>query len=122
VKEYNDILTTEQNNKNNFYSPHAAAFNYLQSNYNDPLANPNRTYNLIDENFFTDVLGTALNETPEKAIDTIAKLMYYQNITRQQKQANTGVLDDINQTKAAFDINKKTSYIMQNYLSGENDQ
>jgi len=76
----------------------------------------------MNENFFIDTLGTTLDEIPDKAVETIAKLMYYQNITRQEKQPQTGILADINETKSSFDINKKTAYIMQNYLSGNNDQ
>jgi len=76
----------------------------------------------MDSNFFINTLGTTIDDTPEKAIETIAKLMYYQNITRQEKLPQTNVIADINETKSSFDINKKTSYIMKNYLSDGNDQ
>ncbi|MBU0626169.1 hypothetical protein KKG31_07860 [Patescibacteria group bacterium] len=52
----------------------------------------------------------------------LGKVMYYQNITRQEKRTQTDILDDINETKTAFDINKKTSYITNNYLVKDNDQ
>ena len=51
----------------------------------------------------------------------LGKIMYYQNITRQEKRIQTGdILNDINETKTAFDINRKTSYIMNNYLIKDN--
>jgi len=48
--------------------------------------------------------------------------MYYQNITRPEKLSNTGIVADINENKAAFDVNKKISDVMNKYLSGDNDQ
>ena len=65
---------------------------------------------MIPEDFFIDIIGTG-------AIETLGKLMYYQNITWPEKLPNTGIVADINENKASFDVNKKISDIMNKYLS-----
>jgi hypothetical protein len=70
---------------------------------------------LISEDFFINQIG-------EENIKILGKTIYYQNITWQEKRMQDSVIDDINETKASFDINRKTSYITNMYLTKDNDQ
>jgi hypothetical protein len=44
----------------------------------DKTATPNRTYNLLPENYFVGILG-------EQNIKRLASLLYYMNVGREQK-------------------------------------
>lgn len=97
------------------YTANGPAFNFLASK--DPLANPisYRPYARMNDDFFITAIG-------DTNITMLGKLMYYQNMARQEKTQQTTVQGDINETKNAFDINKKVSYVLQNYLTKDNDQ
>jgi hypothetical protein len=113
AKEYNALLQTENAKKGAFYGANQDAFTFLGGI--DPRAQPNRNYALLNENHFINTIG-------ESNITMLGKLIYYQNITQPEKNPQTNVIDDINENKSAFDVNKKITDVMSKYLSGNNDQ
>ncbi|MEI7918877.1 MAG: hypothetical protein WCH65_01320 [bacterium] len=106
----------------------------------DPLANPNtHTYNLLPADYFITqtiqfldtlkngygekyVYGKSPASTIDQKLDVIAKLLYYQNISRPERLQQTGVAEDMTEIKNSFDINQKVSNIVTTYLTEGNDQ
>jgi len=52
----------------------------------------------------------------------VAKLLYYQNITRPERTQQTNVTQDMGEIKDSFDINQKISNIVTTYLTEGSDQ
>ena len=52
----------------------------------------------------------------------IAKLLYYQNISRPERIQQNNVVEDIKEIKSSFDINQKISNVVNTYLTEGNDQ
>ncbi len=136
--EYNIILATQQSNKQQYYTTYGPQFDYLGQL--DVLANPmNHTYDPIPTNYFIDKLIDFLdlleagfgskyvygedkpNDDDEK-LDMIAKLFYYQNITRKERLKQEKVDSDMMEIKASFDINKKTTQVANMYMTEGGDQ
>lgn len=115
VNEYNTILNKEKVNaaKDSPYFQHLKKI--------DPLATPTldksiRPYQLFTyEEFLNAIWG-------EKMLNTLAQLLYYQNVWIQNRIISDDILQDIQNTKNAFNINEKIEYLNKNYLSQNNDQ
>ena len=137
ANEYNVVLTQQKNKKNSYYTSFSSQFNLLAQL--DPLATPNRTYNLIPTNYFinktiefldkleatytkTYLYGKNNPNTDEEKLNFLGKFFYQQNIARPEKIKTNTVEESIKETKSSFDINKKVSNIVQNYLQTDNDQ
>jgi len=143
VTEYNTLLAQQKQKRDGgYFASKAAQFNFLGQL--DPLANPNasvHTYTPIDQNFFINQLVTFLDilenapeygkkaiyghsdaNTIDEKIDMIAKLFYYQNITWQERLAQTTVVDDLAEIKGSFDINQKISRVNTTYLTEGSDE
>lgn len=141
--EYNTLLNEQITKRNNgYYNSLSAQFNFLGQL--DPLANPNtHTYSLnsIPADFFITkmidyldtleaapeygkkaIYGVSEADTTDEKLDMVAKLLYYQNITWPERMQQSGVIEDITEIKTSFDINQKTSYIINTYLKQGNDQ
>ena len=124
VTEYNNALTTQMNNKTAYYQTHADAFNFLAQI--DPTATPNRSYNLLPNDFLIQqlvsnldtlannygnsyVYGDTIPTTVDGKLALIAKLLYYQNSSRPERKISTSVTNDIAEIQNSFNINKKIS-------------
>jgi hypothetical protein len=114
VNEYNTYLTEAKNNPiSDSKANTKGAYTRLQNNF--PKASPSLTSNVRPYNLFTynDLLN-ALGGTSQ--LDTIAELLYYQNLTNTEKQSDNLIETDISNTRASFDINNKVKYTLQEYL------
>lgn len=143
AQEYNWLLNEQRDKKNNgYYSTQSAKFNILGTL--DPLANPNNhnyNQNPISEDFFIDkiidyldtlenapeygqeaIYGTNDADTTDEKLTMIAKLLYYQNITRPERVQQDTVMEDMMEIKDSFDINNKVSHVVQTYLTEGNNQ
>lgn len=113
VQAYNEKLTDQLNGKSAFYSANSEAFNFLGAA--DTLGSPNRSYALINENYFVNLLGN-------DKIELIAELLHYHNLPWQERLHDNNVTDDIEQIRASFDINHKISEVVSEYLKVDNDK
>jgi hypothetical protein len=140
VTEYNTLLQTEQNNKTSYYNAASNKFNLLGQI--DALANPNtHNYNPLPQDYLitqlVQYLDTLQNnpsygkkaiygkynaDTINEKLDVIAKFLYQQNIARPERLLQSGVVEDISETKGSFDINHKISSVVSTYLTEDNDQ
>lgn len=107
VDEYNFQLQSQLNNKPSFYSSKSAAFDYLQSS--DYLATPNRNYNLFDQDYLIDALW-------EDNISRIVENLYYINVWWSERTKVDNVLENFDQLKEDFDIDKKIEYVIWNHI------
>jgi hypothetical protein len=132
--EYNTLLQTQLNKKNQYYQSFSAQFSFLGQL--DPLANPNtHNYTLLPTDYFINqiisfldtiknapeygkkaIYGDSQANTIDEKLDMIAKLFYYQNITRPERLQQSTVTEDIVEIKNSFDINQKISQITNSYL------
>ena len=132
--EYNTLLQAQQNKKNQYYQAFSAQFSFLGQL--DALANPNtHNYNLLPTDYFINriisfldtlknapeygkqaIYGDSQANTIDEKLDMIAKLFYYQNITRPERLQQSTVAEDIVEIKNSFDINQKISQITNTYL------
>ena len=58
----------------------------------------------------------------EKMLNTLAELLYYQNIAIKSRAISDDITKDISFSDSSFDINNKVGYVVDNYLSQHNDQ
>jgi hypothetical protein len=58
----------------------------------------------------------------EKMLNTLAELLYYQNIAIKSRAMSDDITKDISFSDSSFDINNKVGYVVDNYLSQHNDQ
>lgn len=79
--------------------------------YETKNSNTARKYKPIEEKEIIQAIGG------EEQIKILAELLYYLNITNQQKESKNLIKDDIQSTRDNFDINQKTRYILKEYLS-----
>ena len=131
VTDYNNKLQEQANKKDTYYQSLIGQFSFLNSL--DTLANPNRTYTLLPQDFFIThlvagidrmntlygkqyVFGDMPATTTDDKLLLIAKLLRYQNSPWMEKQATTTVQDNIQADKTAFNINQKISDTMHQYL------
>jgi hypothetical protein len=136
VTEYNTQLGTQSGKKTQYYQANANAFNLLATI--DPQATPNRTYNLLDQNFFINQLVNSLDNlvtiygkeyiygdaTPGTADDKlmlIAKILHQANSARPEKIKKTLVTDDIAQVQMNFNVNQRIAETTNTYLQSDND-
>lgn len=137
IQEYNTLLQEQSNKKNAFYQTFSAQFNFLQAL--DPLASPNRTYELLPQDFFISnlvktldnmttkygkkyIYGTLPNTSTDDKLLLIAKLLRYQNSPRTEKGVKTNVQTDMQETKDTFNINQKLWDTINQYLKKDVNQ
>ena len=114
VIEYNTILSEEKQKAKKLNEHYLKLFSV------DKLATPSletsvRSYQPFTYEEMLDAIGG------EKMLNSLAELLYYQNISNQIKTYNDNIQEDIQNTKKNFDINEKIDYILQNYLTQEKD-
>ena len=132
VKQYNKLLINQLSWYNQYYNQNSAAFDKLAQI--DPLATPAsdaRPYARFNENYLVTELERRIRsssyfQTDELAqsdpILFIANLIYYQNITWQEKTISATIQGDYDNQRTDFDINEKISYLMDNYLVADNNR
>jgi hypothetical protein len=64
---------------------------------------------LLPEDFFIDLL-------PDDALDMLSEQLYRQNLSWEQKRPGNNVMQDIEFTLQATNINPKISHVLDNYL------
>ncbi|MDO4713764.1 MAG: hypothetical protein Q4B28_03845 [bacterium] len=119
VREYNTLLSQEREaaiKHNLINSPH---YHYLYQV--NPLATPTlektiRPYQLFTYEEFLQAIGG------EAVLNTLAELLYYQNIGISHRPLSDDIAQDIKFSQEHFDINKKIDYILSQYLTEQNDQ
>ncbi len=119
VNEYNTILTQEKNKANANYLSKKGHYDQLRSV--DFLATPLLDINIRRYELFTydEVLKSIGGE---KMLNTLAELLYYQNVAIKSRAISDDITKDISFSDSSFDINNKVEYIVDNYLSQHNDQ
>ena len=137
IQQYNAQLQEQSNKKATFYQAFSAQFNLLQQL--DPLASPNRTYDLLPQDFFINSLiktldnmtlkygknyiyGNLPNTSTDEKLLLIAKMVWYQNSPRTEKGVKTNVQDDIQENKDMFNVNQKIWDTIHQYLQKGNNQ
>ncbi len=140
AKEYNILLDAQNKKKSQYYQTYAKQFTFLGQL--DSIANPNtHNYSLLPTDYFINQLGGFLDtlaqspkygekaiygDSPSATIDDklaiVAKMLYYQNIWRQERSYQTAVDQDMTAIKSSFDINHKISQVTKTYLTDGNDQ
>ncbi len=108
VDDYNSQLEEQLANSSSFYSQNSDAYDFLE--LENDLATPNRDYELMDEDYLLD-------EIWEENIDRIVESLYYLNIWWKEREFQDWVLDNIDQIKEDFDIDKKIQYVINNQTS-----
>ena len=119
VNEYNTILTEEKNKANANYLSKKGHYDQLRSV--DFLATPFLDSNIRRYELFTydEVLKSIGGE---KMLNTLAELLYYQNVAIKSRAISDDITKDINFSDLSFDINNKVEYVVDNYLSQHKDQ
>jgi hypothetical protein len=118
VNEYNAILTGAKNNPiSDTKANTKGAYSRLQKNF--PKASPSLAPNDRRYTLFTyaDLLNALGGEIQ---LDTIAEMLYYQNLTNTERQSNNLITEDITNTRNSFDISNKVKYTLQEYLIENN--
>jgi hypothetical protein len=144
--EYNTLLNGQTRKRDNgYYTGLQSEFTFLGQF--DQLANPMASVHNYGQNpiptdyFITQLIGflDTLENAPEygknaiygknaeattidQKLDMVAKLFYYQNVTRPERLKQNTVADDMTEIKASFDINQKVSQVTNTYLTKGNDQ
>ncbi len=136
--EYNTLFEAQKNKKNQRYQSLSSQFNFLGQL--DPLANPNtHNYDLLPTDYFitqlvayldtlengygrTAIYGKEIPETTDQKLDMVAKILYYQNISRPERVQQNSVAEDMKEIKDSFDVNQKMSEVASTYLAEGNDQ
>ena len=122
VNEYNTILSTEKNKAAWVYASKRAHYERLL--WVDPLATPLLEYNrhtIRRYNPFTyeEVLQSIGGE---KMLNTVAELLYYQNIGIKSRSISDDIERDIASANSSFNINNKVEYILNSYLTQNKDK
>jgi hypothetical protein len=63
------------------------------------------------------IYGIENANTIDEKLNMIAKMVYYQNITRQERLTKGTVIEDMTEIKNSFDINQKISQVTNTYLT-----
>jgi hypothetical protein len=58
----------------------------------------------------------------EKMLNTVAELLYYQNIAIKSRSISDDIERDIASANSSFNINNKVEYILNNYLTQNKDK
>lgn len=144
ASEYNTLLNAQREKRSAYFQTASDQFSFLEQL--DPLANPqnsihNYPQNPLDQDFFIDqivnyldtlqanpeygkqaIYGDQEATTKDQKLSMIARFLYQQNNARPEKLVQTGVVENINESKSSFDINQKIQQITQTYLTKNNDQ
>ena len=114
VDEYNTILRNEYNSAKSMDNQY---YKYIRRV--DKLATPDK--NIRPYKYFTyDEIIKAI--WWEEMLYTIAEILYYQSVAINSREYHDNIWKDIDETRQAFDINKKIWYIMTEYLKEDNDK
>lgn len=116
IKANPKLLNTQQAQESFSSFPH-----YQKLYEVNPLATPTlektiRPYKLFTYEELLNAIGG------ERVLNTIAELLYYQNIGISNRKISDDIAEDIRLSQESFDINKKINYIITNYLTEKNDQ
>ncbi len=112
VRQYNKILVEQNDLGSKRYASYTGAYNFLGSI--DPLANVNRTYKLLPEDFLVTVLG-------EKYIQRVAHALWWQNLPRKQIQRSAVVKKDLETLGQSAYIDYKIAEVVNSYLHEDSD-
>lgn len=107
VNHYNSDLTTQLNKRTLYFNTNPTAFTLL--NQANPLANPSRSYSLIDPNIF-------INQINPQLIESIAHLLYTTNSILPEKIMTTTLAEEKESIYSLSDINTKKKYVLTEYL------
>lgn len=110
VTAYNEKLQVQLSKAPAHYAKHPAAFDFLAAA--DKTATPNRSYGLLPEWYFVDILG-------DKNIERLASLLYYMNVGREKRPEGGSYADFVANARSTFDINKKFKYVLEQYILKE---
>lgn len=108
VQSYNTELQAQLDGKNAFYTSRQDAFDALQ--VADPFATPNRSYNLLPDNYFVDMLGDTL-------IQEVAEALYDNAAMRPRMEAQANPVAQREMLSATADINHRFGSILESYLT-----
>lgn len=115
VNEYNDILEREYNSAKpmNTYYTYIWKVDKLWTPTKDKSIRPywKFTYDEMIKVIWWDEM-----------LYTLAELLYYQSVSNNLREYFDNIWEDINETRQTFDINKKISYVMEEYLKEDNDK
>ena len=112
VQTYNQTLQEQLSKSATYYASQQAGFDFLaQAN---SLATPHRTYQLLDDNFLVEALNGEL--------DTIAKLLSYQNSLRQELSRDETAVGMIGQAQSSANINHKVQWVLDAFLTKDMNQ
>jgi hypothetical protein len=107
VQIYNQLLDIQLQKAPAHYAKHPAAFDFLETV--DIAWTPNRSYELLPENYFIDLLG-------EKEIKRLAYLLYVMSVGREQRPQAATIGEFIQKARERFDWNKKQQYVIEEFL------
>jgi hypothetical protein len=107
VQIYNQLLDIQLQKAPAHYAKHPAAFDFLETV--DIAWTPNRSYDLLPETYFIDLLG-------EKEIKRLAYLLYAMSVGREQRPQAATIGEFIEKARDRFDRNKKQKYIIEEFL------
>jgi hypothetical protein len=107
VEHYNQLLDIQLTKAPAHYAKHPAAYDFLGSV--DIAATPNRSYKLIPEDYFIDVLG-------EKEIKRLSELLYYLSLWRDTRPQAETIGEFIEKARDRFDRNTKQAYVLEEFL------
>ena len=115
VDEYNSILEKEYNSAKtmNTYYTYIYKVDKLWTPTKDKSVRPywKFTYDEMIKVIWWDEM-----------LYTLAELLYYQSVSNNLREYFDNIWEDINETRETFDINKKISYVMEEYLKEDNDK
>lgn len=111
VVDYNQQLLQALTQRSMNYIDHQRAYDLLGDA--DPLATPNRGYQLLDPDFFVDLM-------PQDLKKQFADILRLQSSPWKSRLANTDALADIKEIKNTADINVKIKSVIWTYIQ-QND-
>lgn len=107
VQYYNQLLDVQLQKAPAHYGTHPAAFDFLATV--DIAATPNRSYDLIPENYFIDVLG-------EKEIKRLSEFLYFLSLWRETRPQADTIKEFLEKSRERFNWNTKQKYVLQEFL------
>lgn len=112
VQYYNQLLDIQLQKAPAHYAKHPAAFDFLATV--DIAATPNRSYDLIPENYFIDTLG-------EKNIKRLSEFLYFLSLGRETRPQAGTIGEFIEKARERFDRNSKQAYVIEEFLKYDKD-
>lgn len=107
VQYYNQLLVEQLDKAPSHYATHPQAFDFLETV--EKVATPNREYELMDTNFFVDLLG-------EKNIRRLSWHLHYLSTWWSRRPEAATIWEFIENSRNEFDINQRLTYIYREYV------